>query len=107
MSATDIAEVVRERLLGRIPKQFPREILEYLRRVCAQSLEHEPHHDRAAFDVVGAGPEDAVAFRLPAEVVARLLLRRKDCVEMRHHCNGALGPPTTCEHKMVAVARID
>src|ERR1035441_4620010 len=62
-------------------------------KIRAASVNHEPHHHGAALDVMRAGAEDAVAFHLPPEIVARLFLRREDGIEMGDEGNAPARPP--------------
>jgi len=68
---------------------MPCDILENVWGLLAQRLQHEPHHYGATFDIVGAGAVNTVAFLLPVEIVPRLFLRGKDCVQVRDQGDAA------------------
>src|SRR5262245_286368 len=59
-----IAEILRQRLLRRIPKQFPGDVLERGWGAFPQRLQHQPHHQRAALDVMRARAIATLPFRL-------------------------------------------
>ena len=59
----NVAEVLRQRLLGRVPEELPGDFLERGQCLFPQRLQHQPHHHRAALDVVGARAVDPVPFR--------------------------------------------
>ena len=102
----DVAEVLRQRLLRRIPEQFPGDFLELGRRLFPQRLQHQPHHYRAALDVVRARAVDAVPFRLPVKLISRFLLGRKHRIEMRHHRDTPLRAAWPGQNQVIAVIRI-
>src|SRR5438445_678853 len=54
-AAAYLADILRQRFFGRVQKKLPGDVLEYSGRVILHRLQHQPHHHRAAFDVVRAG----------------------------------------------------
>ena len=102
VSTTDIAKIVGQHFLGRIPEQLPRNIGEGIGGVRLDGVKHEPHDDGAALDVVRARAKDDFAFGLPAEVVALFLFGREDGVEMRDHGDGAVRLAASRQDQVIA-----
>src|SRR5213075_1971801 len=105
-ASADVAEVLRQGFLRRIQEQLPGHFLEYSRRLVPQRLQYQPHHHRAALDVVRARAVNAVAFGLPMEMVPRLFLGGKYRIEMRHHREAPPRAPWPRQKQVIAVVRI-
>src|ERR1043166_948538 len=105
-AAAHVAKVGGKLLLGRVPKKLPGYRLENFRGRPPQGRQPQPHHRRAAFDVLRARAIDAVAFGLPVEIVARLFFGWKYRIEMRHHRDGLRRATTPRQHQMIGEVRI-
>src|SRR5829696_3366887 len=89
-----------------MPKQSPPQAFENVGAKVTQSLEYEPHHDRATFDVVCAGAVDSVVLDLPAEIIARFLLWRVDSVEVGNQRQILGRVAALRENEMIAKERV-
>ena len=89
-AAANFPEIMRKSFFRGIQKETPCDVFVKRRRLRPQRRKHQPHHHRSAFDIMRAGSVNAVAFRLPVEIVSSLFFRWKNSVEVRNHRKRAL-----------------